>query len=149
MQKRETAVENRLRTLRVMWLAMLSNVVIFFLISVFAFNAPSESSANVTLTIALLVLGTLFVVISFPLKQRVHKLAVEQQKIDLVQTGFVLAWAVCEVAALLGMLDRFLSNDRYYFVLFLISAAGMAMHFPRRDHLLAATYKTSSKGSAF
>jgi hypothetical protein len=41
-------------------------------------------------------------------------------------------------------MDRVVTGNRYYFVLLLIAAIGMLLHFPRREHLLAASYKQIS-----
>jgi hypothetical protein len=147
MQKQEPDIEARLRTLRVLWFAMLSNVGVFFVFLTFAFEPVAEQLGFSVVSFALAALGTLAVIISFPLKQKMLQLSVEQQKLDLVQQAFVLSWAICEAAALFGILDRFLTGNRYYFVLLLMSAAGIALNFPKRDHLLSATYKTSSQGT--
>jgi hypothetical protein len=143
-ENQETLIDNRFRTLLILWFAMLMNVVMFYLFLVFAFAPSAEPAPNNTLSLTLLIVGTLLVIVSFPIKRRFLNLSVEKQKLDLVNTGLVLAWAISEVATMLGMLDRFLTGNRYYFVLFLISAAGIALNFPRRDHLLAATYKKTS-----
>jgi hypothetical protein len=37
------------------------------------------------------------------------------------------------VSALLGLLERFLTGNRQYYLMFLIAAAGTAFHFPRRE----------------
>jgi hypothetical protein len=52
------------------------------------------------------------------------------------------------VGALLGVIDFFVNNDPYYFFLLLIGAVGIAVQFPKRDHLLAATYKDLSRTSS-
>jgi hypothetical protein len=127
---------------------MLSNVAIFFLFVSFAFEPSSMANmSNNTLSIALLVVGITLVIVSFLMKQKMLQLSVAQQKLDMVQTAFVLAWAIAEAAALLGILDRFLTGNPYYFILLAISFAGIALNIPKRDHLLAATYKLNSQGS--
>jgi hypothetical protein len=59
----------------------------------------------------------------------------------LVQPAMVVACAMCEVSALLGVMERFVIGSGEHFLLFLIAAVGIALHFPRRDQLLAATWK--------
>jgi hypothetical protein len=49
----------------------------------------------------------------------------------------------------LGVIERFLINQRDYYFLFALAAVGIAFHFPRREHLLAATYKASTNESIF
>ena len=147
MQNKEANIDQRLRTLRILWFAMLSNVAIFFLFISFAFEPSNANVSNNTLSIALLVVGITLVIVSFLMKQKMLQLSVAQQKVDMVQTAFVLAWAISEAAALLGILDRFLTGNPYYFILLAISFVGIALNIPKRDHLLAATYKLNSQGS--
>jgi len=48
--------------------------------------------------------------VSVPIKKRYLTQSVEQQQ-PLVQQGYVIAWAVTEVAALLGLLDFFITGS--------------------------------------
>ena len=41
---------------------------------------------------------------------------------------------------LLGLLERFTIGNREYYWLFLLAAAGIAFHFPRRSQLESASY---------
>jgi hypothetical protein len=61
----------------------------------------------------------------------------------MVQQAYIVTWAINEVAALLGLMDFFLTNDRYYFVLLIIAALGLLLHFPRREHVVNAAFKSS------
>ena len=67
----------------------------------------------------------------------------EQQNTGMVQQAYVMTWAITEVAALLGLLDFFLTNDRYYYVLLIIAALGQLLHYPRREHVVNAAFKGS------
>jgi hypothetical protein len=139
-------IEARYRTMLILWFALFMSIVIYFGIALFI--APenvndSTAEPNTVLTVVLTVLGTLLVLISFPVKRMFLERSVEMQKMDLVQTGLVCACAMSEVSGLLGLVERFVTNNRGYYLLFLISAIGIALHFPRREHLLAATYKSS------
>jgi len=68
---------------------------------------------------------------------------VDQQRVRLVQQAYIVAWAITETAALVGLLLFFLNGNRYYYVLFVIAAAGMLLHFPRREHVINASFKQS------
>jgi hypothetical protein len=89
----------------------------------------------------LTVVGTFTVIVSTAIKQRFLAQSGDQQRLELVQTGYIVGFALCEFAALFGLLDRMVTGNRYYYVLFVIALIGMALHWPRRDHLLAASYK--------
>jgi hypothetical protein len=93
------------------------------------------------LTVILTALGTFMIGVSFVIKQRFLNQSVEQQKVALVQTGFIVAIAMCEAGALFGLVDLMTTGNRYYFVVMIIAVLGILIHFPRRDHLLAAGYK--------
>jgi hypothetical protein len=45
---------------------------------------------------------------------------------------------------MVGLLDFFITRNKYYFVLFVLGAVGIAAQFPRRSDLLAASYKTTA-----
>ena len=145
MQRQDARIDGFYRTMIILWFAILFTVVLFFLLSVFVLKA--EGTRNDILTIVFSALGTLFVIASFLVKQKYLQRAVDTQRIELVQTGHIIAWSMCEFSALLGLLDSLLTSNRYHFLLFVIGAIGVAAHFPRRDQLLAATYKTSSNGA--
>ena len=81
------------------------------------------------------------VVISFVVKRIFLAQSVERQELRLVQTGLIVALVMCETSAIFGLVDLFATGHRYYFLLMIVGALGILAHFPRRDHLLAATYK--------
>jgi len=85
----------------------------------------------------------LMVLVAFVIKTKLLSKALEQQSTGMVQQAYVVTWAITEVAALLGLMDFFLTNDRYYFVLLIIAALGVLLHFPRREHVVNAAFKTS------
>ncbi|MGH9882718.1 MAG: hypothetical protein ACRD6N_14880 [Pyrinomonadaceae bacterium] len=126
-----------MRTMRTLWFALLVSVGLYFLLTVL--TDRSESAPNDMLTIVLSAAGTFIVIVSFFVKQKYLQRAAENQQPDQVQTAYIIAWAMCETCAMLGLLDFFLTGNRYYFLLMVISALGIAAQFPRRDHLLAAT----------
>ena len=145
-------LDKRYQALVVLWFALLMNIGVFFLLSLFV--APGLGSEpghapSLLLIVGLMALGTFLVILSFAVKVKFLARSVEKQDVNLVQKALVIACAMCEVSALLGLLERFLIGNREYYLLFLIAAAGTAFHFPRREHLLAATYKASSNGSTF
>jgi len=144
----EIDIGKRQQTLMVLWFAMLMNMGILFVVAFIAApEARSEAdSASSFLTFALAALGTFLVVISFAVKRKFLQRSVDRQDVSLVQKGLVVAWAICEVSALIGLLERFLIGNRDYFVLFLLAAVGIALHFPRPDYLKSASYKTTSTG---
>ena len=140
----ENNLDKRYQTLVVLWFALLMSIGVYFLFSVFVSPAVSNETDNPSrslLIVALTALGTFLVIVSFTVKGKLFERSVEKQDVSLVQKGLVIACAMCEVSALLGLLEHFVIGNREYYVLFLLAAAGTAFHFPRRSQLEAASYK--------
>jgi hypothetical protein len=135
-------VTARLKVMRILWLALVISIGLYFLLVVLV--APKDGSPNPTLSFALAGMGVFCAILSFLLKQRYWTQAVDQQNPSLVQTGFIIAMAFCEVPALFGLIDRFVTANRYFFVLFVIAVVADVFHFPRRQPLLDASYKNSN-----
>jgi F0F1-type ATP synthase membrane subunit c/vacuolar-type H+-ATPase subunit K len=140
-QSTQPNVDARYRVMLVIWFALLSAVGIYFVVAQVVQPPEVDSAQNKMLTPILFGLGTLVVVVSFAVKQRFLRQSVERQEVALVQTGFIVAVAMCEASALFGLVDLMVTGNRYYFVVMMIGALGILFHFPRRDHLLGATYK--------
>lgn len=145
----EVELDKRYQTLLVLWIAMLMNVVMFFVLISLA--APESTGRPDTepfslLTIVLAAFGAFLVVISFTVKNKVLERSVERQNMDLVQKAFVLAWVICEISALIGFVERFVLGNNDYFLMLIIAFIGIALHFPKRDHLKSASYKSPEFG---
>jgi NADH:ubiquinone oxidoreductase subunit 2 (subunit N) len=144
----ESNLDKRYQTLVTLWFALLMSIGMYFLFSVFVAPGRSNEAANPPsslLIIALTALSTLLVIVSFPVKRKFLERSVEKQDVNLVQKGLVIACAICEGGALLGLLERFVIGNREYYLLFLIAAAGTAFHFPRRSQLEATSYKNPAQ----
>lgn len=137
----QSDVDARYRVMLVIWFALLSAVAFYFVVGQLVSRPGADSVPNKMLTVILTALGTFMVGVSFVIKQRFLNQSVERQKVTLVQTGFIVAIALCEAGALFGLVDLITTGNRYYFVVMIIAALGILVHFPRRDHLLAAGYK--------
>jgi hypothetical protein len=140
-QRTQPNVDARYRIMLIIWFALLSAVGLYFVVGQLVQPPEVDSAQNKMLTVILAGLGTFMVVVSFAVKQRFLSQSVERQEIALVQTGFIVAVAMCEAGALFGLVDLVVTGNRYYFVVMMIGALGILFHFPRRDHLLGATYK--------
>jgi hypothetical protein len=132
----QPTIEMRYRTLFILWFAMCMSVLMLLVLVQFT---PTQVEGNVRLSLILNSIAIVPVGVSFLLKQRILEQAVAGQRLDLVQTGYILAWALCEMAALLGLMDHFANGSGYYYVGFIFAAAGLLLHFPRKQHLLDAS----------
>ena len=102
---------------------------------------PESAATNDTIFLVSVAVGFVTIILSFVIKNKAVANAATQQKIELVQPGYIVAWALCEVSALLGMLVFLATSNRYYYGLFILGAVGQLIHFPRREHLLNASFK--------
>ena len=129
-------IDTRYRTLVILWFAICMSVLIFLVVINFS---PVPAAANRQLTLALNSLGIVPVALSFLLKQRALVKSVETQRIDLVQSAYVLSFALCESSALLGVVDHFTTGSRYSYFAFVIAGLGLLLHFPQRKNLVNAS----------
>ena len=135
-------IEQRILTMRILWFAMLMSVVIYYVFTFFV-ERSEDLVEKPGLSISLLAAGVLTTLISFLIKSRLLTKAVEQRNVGMVQQAYIVTWAITEVAALLGLLDYFTTSHRHYFLLYLIAACGMLLHFPRREPVENAAFKSS------
>lgn len=138
-QVNSNRVEAQHRTMLILWLAFLMTIVMYVFITFFMPQPATDT--NRMLTIVFSAIGVFMVGVSFAVKKKFFARAVEEQQPSLVNTGFILALAFCEMAALLGLVDFLAAHDRYFFLLMAISFIGLLLHFPKRQDLEAASYK--------
>ena len=133
-------LEARYRVQFIVWLALISNVGMLLLITNII-EAPPAHADNMMLVWVLLALGVFAFAISFVLKGKLLSQAIDRGRPEMVQTGLIVALALCEVSALCGLVVFFVTGAGYYYIFFIISALGMLLHMPRREHLRAASFK--------
>lgn len=144
--------EMRLRTMRILWASFLMAVGLYALIAYFARPSDGPPSGGAVadgvgtvsggfsvLVLVFFALGLTTVAASFLVKQAFAQRAVREQNTAVLQTGFILAVVLCEVAALLGLVGLFADGNPAAYLLFVISAAGIVLHFPRREDVEAAS----------
>ena len=136
----EHDVELRLRTMRTIWLALFVSIGMYFVLTV-VLGRSGDAEPNNTLSLALIVAAISATFISFLIKSKLLSRAVDQQQPSLVQQAFIVAWAINEVGALLGLLDFFATGNRYYYLPFVIAGVGHLLMFPRREHVENAALK--------
>jgi len=133
-------IDLRMRTLRTLWFALLASVGVYFVFAMIR-GRPENVQPNSTLSLALLGAGVLIALVSFVIKNTLVRQAVEREQVAQVQQAYIVAWAMSEVPALLGMLDFFVTSDRYYYVFFIVAVCAQLAHFPRREHVEQASFE--------
>jgi hypothetical protein len=141
----ENNLDKRYQTLLILWFAMLMSVVMYFVVTLLVPPGTYRPRNASPFIFGLTALGTLLVIVSFAVKAKFLERSVEKQDVTLVQKALIVACALSEVSVLLGVLEYFLIGNREYYLLLLIGGAGIALHFPRRSQLEAASYKNPER----
>ena len=137
-QQVEARVEARHKVFLILWFALFVSVI---LLLVLAIVAGGKGTPNPMMSYALLGIGSVTVLVSFLLKQQMVSKAISKNDIAALQSAHIVSLALCESAALFGVLDRFATGSQTSWVLFAIAAIGVLLHFPRKDHIRAVSYK--------
>jgi predicted MFS family arabinose efflux permease len=135
-QQIEGRVEARHRMILIIWFSLMMSISIFLVLTTMIPGNTAEP--NTTLSFALIGAAFMVVVGSVPIKQRFVKRAIEKRDVALLQSGYVFSFALCEAAALLGLVNHFVTGSSYYYFSFALAGLGMLLHFPKKDHVRAA-----------
>ncbi|HXT64811.1 MAG TPA: hypothetical protein VN696_17350 [Pyrinomonadaceae bacterium] len=137
-QEMEAKVDARYRVFLILWFALLMSVTLFVVLVLFT---GSQGSPNPVLSYALLAMGVSIVLASFLLKQQLVRKAIDKTDIAALQSAHIISLALCESAALFGVLDRFVTASPTSWFLFAIAALGILLNFPSKDNVRAASFK--------
>ncbi|MGB9181903.1 MAG: hypothetical protein WCB68_21920 [Pyrinomonadaceae bacterium] len=141
-QLQSAGVEGRYRTLIIIWLAIMFSIGVLWVVGTFIMQSSASAQSNGMLNLILTAIGTLLALVSLAVKQKLLAQSVEKQSVQLVSSAYIIAFAMCEGAAIFGMIDRLATNDRYYFLLFIVAVVFMLLNFPKKEHVFAATQGT-------
>ncbi|MDT5062423.1 MAG: hypothetical protein QOH63_2882 [Acidobacteriota bacterium] len=132
----QNRVDGGLRTLRIIWLAILLSVTALFLVTRLVQSPAAEG--NKTLFWILWGLGFVTFGASFVLKSKLLKQAIAKQKPEMLRGAYIVAFALCEATGIFGLIAYFITGIQYYYLFFVLSGFGILLHKPQRDDLLAA-----------
>ncbi len=148
MQNENINPERAYKTLVIIWFALLMSQVMFLVVIFFAkpevlqfdFTKPLlGENAPIIISFAILALANF--ALSFVMKKRSFEQAITEQNIAFVQTGLIIACALCEAISLLGLVLAFAVSYQYFFAWFALGILGILLHFPHRDSVIAASYR--------
>jgi archaellum biogenesis protein FlaJ (TadC family) len=129
---REVSPQQRYTTLLILWGAFFFNIILFLVLAFAIAPDSSRLTYNRALVIALTALGTCTALVSVFFRKKMTARAVEEQRPQSVSSAYIVAFALCELAALCGLLLRFTTNDPYFYFLFIVSLVGLLLNMPRR-----------------
>lgn len=101
----------------------------------------SETSISNLPIIILIVLGLTTFVLSFVIRTRLLRYAIDNKDIKLVQSAQIAAYALGGATSLLGLIAAFAFDFKYFFVWFIAGILGILLHFPRKNDFAAAAFK--------
>jgi len=159
MQNPKPNIEAQYKTLLILWAALLVSQLMFLVLlfftrpKLFQFDfrqsilgeGTGDSGSTPAMIIGFGVAAVTAVLFSFAFRRRLNERAVAAQDTSLVQTGLIIALALCEASSLFGLALAFAFDYQYFFFWFAFGILGMALHFPRRDELHAASYKSQNR----
>ena len=132
----------RYRVMLTMWVAFLITIGIFLLVVNLAQTKSEGDYGNNPMLFWIFVgMGFFMFALSFLLKKMFLAQSVARQSVAMVQSAHIIAFAMCEVAAIFGLILRFMTGARFYYLLFIIAWLGILLHMPRRAQLLDASFK--------
>jgi hypothetical protein len=126
--------EARRRGLLLIWGAQVVSFLILFFVT-YVIRPEASRDGNHTLAWALGAIGFMSFLLSFLVKRKLLARAALERRLDLGTTAYVLAFAMCEMTAILGFLAYIITGLSYALHSFIIAAAGMLLHFPTRGAL--------------
>lgn len=137
------------QTLIVLWFALFVSqflflVVLYFIkpeLFSFDFSQPLLPGKFAIIVGIFALVAITNVAVSFLIRKKYLDQAVAEQNIHFVQTALITGCALCESVSLFGLMLAFVANYQYFFLWFILGIAAMIFHFPKRDNLIAASYK--------
>ncbi|MEJ7848167.1 MAG: hypothetical protein WKF92_08785 [Pyrinomonadaceae bacterium] len=148
MQNESSKIAGQHQTMIVLWAALLMSQFMFIVIifftrpQLFTLDFSQHFFGNSMAQILGFALAAVTVVIlSFAFRKKFIERAVQEQNPALVQQGLIIACALCEASSLFGLALAFAFDYQYFFLWFALGIIGIILHFPKKDALLAASYK--------
>jgi F0F1-type ATP synthase membrane subunit c/vacuolar-type H+-ATPase subunit K len=144
--------EARYKTLVVIWAALTMSQLMFVALVYFtrpglfrfdlarpALGGGPGGTGSTALIIGFAAASATAVALSFAFKRRLNERAVAERNPAHVQTGLIIALALCEASSLFGLALAFAFDYQYYFLWIALGTIGMIFHFPKRDDLHTAS----------
>ena len=126
--------EARRRGLLLIWGAQVFSLALLFGLT-YVVRPESSRDGNHALAWALGAIGFTSFLVSFLIKRKLLAKAAAERRLDLGTTAYVVAFAMCEMTALLGFVAYIVTGLPYALHSFIIAAAGLLLHFPSRGAL--------------
>ena len=113
-------------TNRILWAAMASSLIALFIITQVV---PPGAADGSVLNIVLPVLAIVDLGLSFVIPRMLVQF--QEQPVAGTRGALLLALAICESVALMGLILHMTTGWPYSWTLFVLGGLGMLLHFPR------------------
>lgn len=148
MENQKINVEQMYRGMMMIWFSLVVSQILFLLVVYLAkpnlfkfdFDQPFLGENKLIVLIFILVAFT-NIAISFFLRKKYTAQAIAEQNVSYVQTAMITGCALCEAVSVFGLMLAFVADYQYFFLWSILGIGATLFHFPRRDDLIAATYK--------
>lgn len=148
MQNQKPNIEAQYKSMLIIWAGLLMSQLMFVLVifltrpTLFTFDFSQPIAGNsASMVVGFAVAAVTAVLFSFAFRKRLNERAVEAQDTAQVQSGLIIALALCEASSLFGLTLAFAFDYQYFFLWIALGVIAMLLHFPKRDELHAASYK--------
>ena len=129
-----TTAEARRRGLLLIWCGQLFTLAILYFLT-YVIEPQSDAGDNHTLAWVLGSVGFMTFLGSFLVRRKLLAEAAAKRRFDLGTTAYILAFAMCELTAILGLVAYLVTGLPYALHSFILAAAGLLLHFPARGAL--------------
>ena len=116
---------------RILWLAMILSVGMYFAVAQFV-QSPSTQD-NPTLVTTLLVVAVTLVASSFQVRKQLLARSRNGGGPQAALTAHIVALALCESAAVFGLVVYFVTGSPRYSWFLVLGLAGLLLHYPRPE----------------
>jgi hypothetical protein len=131
-------VERNLKILFLLWFLFLGSIALYaIMLWLIERRESAREEGRLTLNWLLCFMGLVSVASSVIVKRVLLALAVARRKIWQVVRAYIVAFALCEAAAIFGAVVFFLTRDRLAYLMCALATMAIAAHYPRREHLEA------------
>lgn len=152
MENQKINVEQMYRGLLMIWFALIITQLLFLLVAYFVkpnlfkfeFDQPFLGE-NTVIVLVFILVAFANIAVSFFLKKKYTAQAIAEQNVSYVQTAMITGCALCEAVSIFGLMLAFAADYQYFFLWSILGIAATLFHFPRRDDLIAATYKSQNR----
>ena len=130
----KTPTEARRRGLLIIWGAQVSTLLLLFFLT-YVVRPEASRDGNHTLAWALGATGFMTFLASFLARRKLLARAAAERRLDIGTSAYIVAFAACEMTAILGFVAYIITGLSYALHSFIIAAGGMLLHFPTRGAL--------------